>query len=85
MRNFKELEKLYLTDTPFNKLVNLFTQLLAEHGFLPSEIREGMFLAQYQYEMNNPKMIIRTQEDWQKIYEAREMMKNIFGDKNEKT
>ena len=76
--NFTELEKKYRTEAAFNKITNLLRQAIEEFGFLPSELREALFLAQYMYEMNNPQQVIRTQEDWNKISAARELMKMHF-------
>lgn len=78
MFNFKELEHRYKTDPIFNKLVNCFDQLLSQHGYLPSEIREGLFYAQYIFEINNARHIIRTAEEWKQLEEAREILKTKF-------
>lgn len=78
MFNFKELEHRYKTDAAFNKMVNCFDQLISQHGFTPSEMREGLFYAQYVFEMNNARQVIRTQEDWKQLEEAREILKTKF-------
>lgn len=78
MKPFNELEVRYRTDAPFNKMVNLFRQLIEEYGFVPSEIREGLFMATYMYEMSNPQMIIRTQKDLENIALARKLMQDTF-------
>lgn len=69
--DFKRLEEKYLTDGPFNKVVNLHVQLLETFGFLPSEIREAAFLAQYKFETQNARQVIMSQKDWEKQEEAR--------------
>ncbi len=69
--DFKKLEEKYRSDAAFNKVVNLHIQLLESFGFLPSEIREAAFLAQYKYETQNAREIIRTQDDWNKQEAAR--------------
>ncbi len=71
---FKKLNERYCSDAPFNKMTNLFRQLLEQHGFLPSEIREAMFLAQYNYEMGRVEQIIRTKEEWERLAEVRKLM-----------
>lgn len=78
MFDFKELERRYNTDPSFNKMVNCFDQLISQHGFTPSEIREGLFYAQYVFEMNNVRQVIRTQEEWLQLEEVREMLKTKF-------
>lgn len=78
MFNFTKLEKKYMTDAAFNKMVRVFEQLLKEHGFLPSEIREGLFFAQYRFEANAAERVIRTDEEWRQLAEARELMKIKF-------
>lgn len=74
MFNFKELEERYRKDAPFNKIVNLHVQLLKEFGFLPSEIREAAFLAQYLFEVGRVETILKTQDEWNKIEVARKVM-----------
>lgn len=81
--NFQDLEKKYQTDLAFNKMVNCFLQMIEEHGFIPSEIREGLFFAQWKFEMNNVRQVIKTQEDWEKISEMREILKAKFGVSND--
>lgn len=78
--NFNQLEKKYQTEAAFNKMVNIFHQLIEEYGFLPSEIREGLFLAQYKYETSHPMQVIHTENDWLKIEKARELMRMAFVD-----
>ena len=85
--NFVELEKKYKSDAAFNKMVNLFSQLIEEYQFQPSELREGVFYAQWVFESNRAKEIIRTQEEWQKINDLHTLLREKFvsGDKNEKS
>jgi len=68
---FKKLEEKYRSDAAFNKVVNLHIQLLESFGFLPSEIREAAFLAQYKYETQNAREVIRTRDEWNKHEAAR--------------
>jgi len=58
MFDFNELQHKYRNEAPFNKMVNMFTALIKEHGFTPSEIREGLFYAQYTYEISEPQMLM---------------------------
>lgn len=74
--NFKELERKYTSDAPFNKVVNLHRDLLERYGFMPSEIREAFFYAQYIYEMNRATEVIRTQDEWRKSEEARKILQH---------
>lgn len=80
MLEFNKLEKKYKTDPYFNQMVNMFRNLIEEYGFLPSEIREGLFFAQYVYEMNRAREYIRKEEDWILIEEAQQLMKKNFLD-----
>ena len=78
--NFQKLKDRYMNDPFFNKLVNVQMQLLKEFGFLPDEIREGFFLAQYMFQMDEAQEIIRTQDDHNKIYLARKIMNQAILD-----
>lgn len=79
MFNFKKLENKYRNEAPFNTMVNVFRNLIEKHGFLPCEIREGLFYAQYTYEMHHAEMQIRTKEDWNQIAKMRDILKTEFG------
>lgn len=83
MRPYKELLNRYQSDASFNKMVNLFRQLIEEYGFFPQEIREGLFFAQYTYEMGRVQEVIRDEEDWEKIEMLRNAMKQNFIDATE--
>lgn len=76
--NFKELENKYLKDPAFNKMVNLFTQLISEHGFQPSELREGIFFSQYIYQMNHAQQIVRSEKEWDEIREMQAILRHKF-------
>lgn len=78
MFNYKQLENRYLSDAAFNRLVNLHRRAIEEFGFTPEEMRQATFLAQYMYQMNHVEQIIRTQEEWQKIEEARKIMQQAI-------
>lgn len=78
MFNYKELENRYKTNAPFNKLVNLHRQAIEEFGFTPEELRQATFLAQYFYQVNHAEQHIRSAKEWEKIFEAREIMKNAI-------
>lgn len=82
MRNFQETEKKYTQDAAFNKMVNLFVHLIEEYDFEPSEIREALFYAQYKFQINSAKEIIRTEKDWEKIAQARLLMRQMFAEDN---
>lgn len=74
MFDFKTLESRYMHDAAFNKVVNLYRQLLQEYGFTPSELRQAAFFAQYIFEMNQAEQIIRTDREWEQINEARKIL-----------
>jgi N-acetyl-beta-hexosaminidase len=78
MFDFKELEKRYQTDAPFNAMVRCFTSMIKEHGFTPSEIREGLFLAQYRFETQRAERVIRTEKEWEQFYAAKELLRQTF-------
>ena len=78
MFNFKELDAKYKTDAAFNKGVNMFRNLLEQYGFLPSELREMAFIAQYTYEMSRVETVIKTEKEWDQIREMRELLKVKF-------
>lgn len=78
MFNFKELEKRYTTDSTFNKATNLFRQLTEQYGFLPSELREAAFLAQYMFEMDTVERVVRTKEEWEQLAQLRVRMKEMI-------
>lgn len=78
MFNFKELERKYQSDSPFNAMVRCFTSMIKEHGFQPSEIREGLFLAQYMFESNQVERVIRTEKEWEQFYAAKELLRSTF-------
>lgn len=79
--DYKELTKKYSHEAPFNKMTNLFRQLIEDYGFTPSEMRQGLFFAQYEFEMNNIKQCIRTNEEWQQLaYLHRDMQQKIVED-----
>jgi prophage maintenance system killer protein len=71
MFDFNKLSKKYSTEAPFNKAVNLFRQLIEKYGFMPSELREAAFLAQYMYEMNHLELQIRSDEEWEAFYKLK--------------
>jgi hypothetical protein len=71
MFNFNELEKRYQNDAAFNKIVNLHRRLLEEFGFLPDEIRQAAFLAQYHFQTNQAEQIVRSEKEWEKMNAAR--------------
>ena len=78
MFNYQELEKKYLTDAPFNRLVNLHRRAIEDFGFTPDEMRQATFLAQYFYQTNNAEQIIRTQKEWEQIERSRKIMKEAI-------
>lgn len=78
MFNYKKLEEKYATDAAFNKLVNLHRQAIEQFGFLPSEIREATFLAQYFYQLGHVEQIIRTEKEWKQVHEARAIMQQAI-------
>jgi hypothetical protein len=91
MFNFEQLEKRYRTDAAFNKVVNAHRQLIEQYGFLPDELRQAAFLAQYYYQINRVEEIIRSNEEWEQIAEARKLMqaavlqvRDLFGPTEEK-
>jgi len=78
MFNMKEMEEKYRNDSAFNAGVRCFRSMLEQHGFLPSEIREMLFFAQYMFETGRVEQIIRSKEEWEQYYEARELLKQSF-------
>lgn len=70
MFDFKKLEERYCTDAAFNKLVNVTQALLRDYGFMPSEIREAQFLAQYMFEMSRPQRVIMTLQEEDRFLKA---------------
>lgn len=78
MFNFKELESRYRTDAAFNRLVNLHRRAIEEFGFLPDELRQAAFLAQYLYQVGTAEQVIRTNEEWEKVAEARAIMQQAI-------
>lgn len=78
MFNFGDLLNKYHNNSPFNKAVNLFRNLIEHHGFLPSELREAAFLAQYMYEMNHAEQMFRTDLEWEQLRLAQERIRNVF-------
>lgn len=79
---YPELQNKYQSDAGFNKMVNLFRQLIEEYQFQPSEIREGLFFAQYTYQMNHVTEIIRTIDDLEKIEQLRRLQRDLFTQAN---
>jgi len=76
--NFTHLENKYKSDARFNKIVNVFVDLLDEFEFLPSEIREALFFAQYRYEISKCKLHVRNEKDWRMLEQARILMKDLL-------
>lgn len=56
MSDFRKskLEDRYFNDPAFSQLVKAIENMITQHGFTPSEIREACFLAHYKYEMESP-------------------------------
>lgn len=82
--DYENLRLRYRTDAAFNKMTNLFRQLVEEYGFMPSEIRQSLFLAQYEFEINNIKQHIRTEKEWQQLEGLHhDMQKKIIDDYQE--
>lgn len=80
MFEFKKLRARYLEDAAFNQAVNLFRQLTEQYGFLPDELRQAAFLAQYMIQIDAPQEIIRTQEEWRQLAEMRVKMQQMLID-----
>lgn len=80
MFDFKRLDEKHSHDAAFNKAVNIFIQLIRDHGFMPSEIREAMFYAQYKYEMTQAQIYIRTDEERARFLEAVRVLRQDFAD-----
>lgn len=78
MFNYKQLESRYLQDGAFNKAVNLFRQLTEQYGFLPDELRQAAFLAQYMSQMGTVEQIVRTDEEWRQLAELRVKMQTML-------
>jgi hypothetical protein len=78
MFNYPDLEKRYKTNAAFNKATNLFRQLIQEFGFMPSEIREALFLAQYMFEMDTVSQVVRSKAEWEQIAKLNEQLKATF-------
>ena len=78
MFNFEKLTHRYRSDSAFNQTVNLFRRLIEEHGLQPTELREAMFLAQYNYEMNRVDTIFKSDEEWERIGQARALMRQAL-------
>lgn len=76
--NFIELEKKYQNDAGFNAMVRCFKNLIEHHGFMPSEIREGLFFAQYAFEMGKAETIVKSEHEWEQIAKMREILKAEF-------
>ncbi len=75
MIDFNKLRERYQTEAAFNHAVNLFKQLIEKYGFLPSELREAAFLAQFMFETGHAERIIRTNEEWEQVEEMRKILK----------
>ena len=52
--DIKVLGERYLNDPAFYHLVSALESMISQHGFVPSELREALFLASYRFEMKNP-------------------------------
>ena len=76
--DYKELNTRYRSDAAFNKMVNCFRQLITEYGLMPQEIRDGLWLAQFQISFEQIEVVIRTKEDWEKHYMALKLLKDTF-------
>ena len=83
MCDFQKLEERYLTDPAFNKATTVFRRLIEDHGFMPSELRESLFMAQYMFEMTRAERVIRSDEEWGQLSEAREILKTKFAFKKD--
>lgn len=59
-------------------MVTCFRRLLDEYGFMPSEIREGLFYAQYTFEMFRAETQLKTQKQWEDIAKMRELLRATF-------
>ena len=85
MFNYKELNEKYMKDETFCTLVNVLRNLIEAHGFLPSEIREGLFYAQYTSEMQTAQREIGTEKQWEQFSKIckdfRALTSSIKGDK----
>lgn len=62
----------YRSDPKFHNLVYLLERMIREHGFMPSELREACFFAQYMYEMTHPKPIMVADQEWEEIQRRRD-------------
>lgn len=78
MKQYKELIEQYNTDAAFNALVNLLRQAIEKHGFMPFEIREASFLAQWQYHQGYVEKVIRTDAEWEMLRIANEKLRSEF-------
>ena len=76
--DFRQLERKYQTDAAFNQMVNLFHQLISEYQFMPSEIREAMFMAQYKFEMNSVRQVVQSQKQIEAIAVLCEQARHLF-------
>lgn len=82
MKDFNYLNKQYLNDAKFNRMVNVFTTLISENQCLPGEIRDALFFAQYKYEVDNVRHVINTEADFQKLQQAKILMQDLFNKNN---
>lgn len=84
MFNYKNLRDRYMSDASFNKSVNLFRQLIEEYGFTPHEVREGLFLAQYMYEIDHVQKYVQTQVEMERAAQLLiDLKKNFIIDADE--
>jgi len=56
--DIKKLTERYLNDPVFHAIVKSMEQMIEVHKLTPGEIRDALFLAQYQFEMKNPNFSI---------------------------
>lgn len=80
MFNYENLTKRYHSDAAFNRLVNLWRQLIEEYGFLPDELRQAAFLAQMHIQLMSVEHQIRCERDIEKEEMVRKIMQQAILD-----
>lgn len=76
--DFERLNERYNRDPSFNAAVRVLRALIEQHGFVPCEIREALFFAQYTYEMSHAEKTFINDLEWSRLRDAKEIIKNNF-------